>query len=1587
MSRFLGRLLVGLSLVAGLSWSQHQSEEESPPPDGFFNNLASPDWGVPGSRLLRSSTPGYSDGVYGMSGSRRPSPLSISQHVHSGQAGTQSDFGRNAMLIFFGQLVLDELLTTGQPGCPPEYENLDLPSDHPLAKETARPMVYQRSAYDQRTGYSPMAPRQQTNGVTSFLDGGVIYGTSRMWTNHLRSFQDGALKADSQVPNTSFPDLNTQSLPLSNQPAPRDHSLGPVSRLFAIGNAKGHESPFLLALQVVWLRYHNLVAEDLKLGNSNLSDHQVFQAARKHVLAVFQNIAMYEWLPTFLGGNETAPTTSYPGYNPKTRPEITQEFRTAFNFRFSMTPAAVWTFGSASNVPSTTPGRGPQNEARNVTSVRLCNQFWDSQDLVKDHLDDILRGMVRTYSEKEDEIVAPDFRTSFYGPFEYSRQDAVAMEIQRDRDHGLGDLNTVLQSYDLTPISSWDDLAPRAQDLRDLYPNGTTLVNDIDLFPGALLTKDKVQGLPNVFREIIQQQFDRVREADRFWFENGLFSEAELAVIRNITFGDVLKRTTGLSAQDTLNVFTCTGAARTCVAPPALTNDSDPAVDVCSPLYTYDYFSGSQWSFAVSFAALFLVIPGSVGVLCLLAKRREKHRSRKSAGQFRFSSTKNPNRFKAREWQGPHSGERTVSVQFNPKRKKILVRDGRGKELRFIDLRKQTTCLIRASGAEGDLMSLNLEGEVDLILRLEDNECCQTFVMALRNFLEAMGLTIRTESISEAEIKEGSVTRDDRQEVLGEFFRLACLQVSAAEEGGVTPGALHPMRMEHVLHVRLTRSELAEALGMQPSSIFVRNVFLLADTANDGFVSFHDFVGLFGVFLKGNAEEKARLMFNIYDVRRRGALTREDFTKMIRSLLELSENAADLHDDSAVTQLVDVIFREAGIEDKNEMTFEDFSKVFASREYASTLQAATLSNAGSAFQGAARKARIVQPRKTRVINSYRKRRLPRRHSIVNTSSTSNRNTTITSINSSETPPPPPPDTDTTATTTRDNNDNNANAIASVSANTAALTRRFSRRRSMLRVSVQETPSPPRPEGRGLSLYRLTKVVEVYRLHIFWVTLYTLVTCGIFVERAYYYAVGREHAGLRRLSGAWTTAMIRGSASVIMFTYASLLVTMCRNLITRLRETFLHRFVPFDSAVAFHKYISLLAMIATIIHIVGHGTNLYCMCTQSTVNVNCFFREYHTASNGFATFHYWAFMTITGLAGVLVTVLIFVMYVFAVQWARRRVFRAFWVTHSLYPLVYVLTFLHGIGRLVQDPLFPWYVMGPLVIFVLDRVASASRNRIEIPVLQAKLLPSDVLQLVFRRPANFAYRSGQWVRIACLKLGSEEYHPFTLTSAPHERHLTLHIRAVGPWTINLRQCYDKDVLGGDPYPKLYLDGPFGEGHQDWYSCDVAVLVGGGIGVTPFASILKDIAFRARTAALIHCQKVYFLWVTRTQKSFEWMTDVIREVEQTDTSDVVSTHIFVTQFRHKFDLRTTMLYICERHFQKVEGRSLFTGLKATTHFGRPDFVEFLFSLQLEHPQVRQFGVFSCGPGPMTSSVQAACNTLNRVEGYTYTHHYENF
>lgn len=83
-----------------------------------------------------------------------------------------------------------------------------------------------------------------------------------------------------------------------------------------------------------------------------------------------------------------------------------------------------------------------------------------------------------------------------------------------------------------------------------------------------------------------------------------------------------------------------------------------------------------------------------------------------------------------------------------------------------------------------------------------------------------------------------------------------------------------------------------------------------------------------------------------------------------------------------------------------------------------------------------------------------------------------------------------------------------------------------------------------------------------------------------------------------------------------------------------------------------------------------------------------------------------------------------MFVFAAQFARRHVFNAFWKTHNLYPLMYILMILHGIGHVLQPPMFYYFFLGPCVLFTLDMLVSVSRKKIEISVVKAELLPSGI-----------------------------------------------------------------------------------------------------------------------------------------------------------------------------------------------------------------------------------------------------------------------
>ncbi|NXG16772.1 DUOX2 oxidase, partial [Grallaria varia] len=1545
-------MMLSLTVVLLGMWALGRAQEniswEVQRYDGWYNNLLHHSRGSVGARLLRLLPANYADGVYqALQEPHVPNARQLSTTVARGPSGLPSRRNTTVLAVFFGFHVLLDILETEKPGCPAEFLNIHIPPGDPVfdpADTGDVVLPFQRIRWAAETGQSPNSPREQTNEVTGWLDGSSIYGPLHSWSDALRSFSGGQLASG---PDSRLPRQTDGRVPMWRALDPSTGQGGPEG-IYDLGSAWGNENPFLQAESIAWFRYHNHLAAVLAQQNPTWSDEDLFQHTRKRVIATFQSIVLYEWLPTLLDTE----IPEYKGYQQHLDPSLSPEFlAAAAQFLATMVPPGVYKRDTKCRFQNVSSPSG------SFPAVRLCNSYWsrESPGLQKaEDVDNLLLGMSSQIAEREDNIVVEDLQDYWYGPLKYSRTDYVASWIQRGRDLGLPTYNRARERFGLKPLQNWSSLGthlePRVTgEVAALYASD---VAGLELLPGGML-----EANGSLFSTIILEQFVRLRDGDRFWFENtknGLFTEEEIREIRNTTFHSILAAVTYASSTDIQpNVFIWR-MGDPCPQPQQLTAQH---LANCTPMVVLDYFAGSGPGFGIVIVVLCclpLVTLFVAWIVASLRKRDFKKLQKQHRTSVRREVTVEATH--AMEWHGPKKDSSSVYIQLQAD-KMLKVLDGRGSVLRSINLKAHQRVEVILSNNKGNkALLLKSPKEYDLVLLFCEEAERSSFVQKLQNYLNESGLDLHLSEMKEQSLMKWAVTQEQRQQILETFFRhlfAQVLEIDRSDAGELSFESSQKTRES--LTCELSRAEFAEALGLKAHSMFVDSMFSLADKDGNGYISFREFLDILVVFMKGSPEEKSKLMFSMYDIDENGFLSKKEFLRMVSSFIEISNNCLSREQAEQVTESM---FQASGFQDRDELTWENFHYML--RDHDSELRLTQLCVKGQW----ARVLGVPEVFKQNLHNcvSFIKKE-PKGQSSV-----SNR------------------------TISEEENDPNLDTVSHyVEREGQELRKRPGRKGNQYQLHLYTEAQRKKYERNPVQqkIQEFKRFVENYRRHIVCVTLFSAITAGVFVERAYYYAFASPSTGIAQTTFVGII-ISRGAAASISFMYSYILLTMCRNLITVLRETFLNHYIPFDAAVDFHRWVAMAALIFSVLHTAGHVVNVYIFSVTPLSVLSCLFSSVFTndGSQLPETYYWWFFQTVPGMTGVLLLVVLAVMYVFATHHFRRVSFQGFWITHHLYVLLYVLVIIHGSYALIQQPRFYIYFIIPALIYSADKLLSLSRKKVEISVVKAELLPSGVTHLQFQRPQDFDYKSGQWVRIACVDLGTTEYHPFTLTSAPHDDTLSLHIRAVGPWTTRLRELYSPEnlaLLG--KLPKLYLDGPFGEGHQEWNKFEVSVLVGGGIGVTPFASILKDLVFKSSINSKLLCKKIYFIWVTRTQRQFEWLTDIIREVEESDRNNLVSVHIYITQLAEKFDLRTTMLYICERHFQKVLNKSLFTGLRSVTHFGRPPFVPFFNSLQEVHPEVQKIGVFSCGPPGMTKSVEQACRQMNKRDQAYFAHHYENF
>jgi hypothetical protein len=478
--------------------------------DGTGNNIEHPEWGSTEEAMLRLADAEYADAISAVGGEDRPSARLISNEVSDSDGNDEiSKRLMSAMTYAWGQFIDHDMTLTSSA----ENEKISIavpkgdPSFDPTGTGT-KTIDTMRSAFDESTGTDVKNPRQQVNLITAFMDASMVYGSDAETAASLRTFSGGKMK-------TSEGNL----LPVGDDGQ------------FQAGDIRANENPGLISLQTLFVREHNLQASRIAASNAKLNDEQIYQQARSIVAAEIQAITYNEWLPSLLGRGALE---KYDGYDSSVNPGISNEFATAaFRFGHSLLGDDV--------------GFLDDNGLPVRDEVSLAEAFFNTS-LVKDNgIDSALKYLASDPSMEVDTEVVEGVRNFLFGPPGAGGLDLASLNIQRGRDHGLADYNDTREAVGVSRVTSFAEITSDKElqaKLKALYGS----VDEIDLWVGGL-AEDHFRGssVGETFQTIIVDQFERMRDGDRFWYQNQ-FSGRLLAQLQKTSLSDVIDRNTDLTS-------------------------------------------------------------------------------------------------------------------------------------------------------------------------------------------------------------------------------------------------------------------------------------------------------------------------------------------------------------------------------------------------------------------------------------------------------------------------------------------------------------------------------------------------------------------------------------------------------------------------------------------------------------------------------------------------------------------------------------------------------------------------------------------------------------------------------------------------------------------------------------------------------------------------------------------------------------------------------------------------------------------------------------------------------------------------------
>ena len=507
--------------------------------DGLHNNIDNPEWGAAGTMLERKMEAKYWDGHDMPAGADRPDVRHISNIVNA-QDGLDkpNELDLSDYMWQWGQFLdhdIDETPVSGG-----ETFDIPVPMGDPWFDPGSTGTV---TIPMDRSGYAHIeGVRQQFNNITSYIDASNVYGSEEARALELRA-NDGTGKL-----KTSAGDL----LPFNfngfdNAPTGADSSL------FLGGDVRANEQVGLTSMHVLFMREHNRIAEQLAVANPGMSGDEIYERARAFVGAEMQAITFNEFLPRLLGENAIP---AYSGYDPMVSAGISNTFATAaYRVGHTMLSSEIFRMDQYGN-------QSPEGH------LDLASAFFNPSEVTTNGIDSLLRGLAAKRAQNVDSYVVDDVRNFLFGAPGSGGFDLCSLNMQRGRDHGLPSYNEIRVAYGLPAVTAFTEINADAE----ISGRLETAYGSVDLIDPwiGFLSESHAPGafVGETLMAVLGDQFARLRDSDRFWYESYLPPEL-VAEVEAMTLAEIIKANTGIGDELQADVFVVQARCLADLADPA----------------------------------------------------------------------------------------------------------------------------------------------------------------------------------------------------------------------------------------------------------------------------------------------------------------------------------------------------------------------------------------------------------------------------------------------------------------------------------------------------------------------------------------------------------------------------------------------------------------------------------------------------------------------------------------------------------------------------------------------------------------------------------------------------------------------------------------------------------------------------------------------------------------------------------------------------------------------------------------------------------------------------------------------------------